>query len=102
MRNVLKVADIFAGIEIKRHERLSVQIVARSNRAVEARRRIADHEVDALACEIDCWVLPDGAAQGSIRITGLGELGFFRRNVTVHLPASGIVGCPHTDWSLRN
>jgi hypothetical protein len=62
MRDVLEVAGIFACIEIKRYERLGVEIVTGSDRAVEARRRIADHEVDALRREIDGWVLPDGAA----------------------------------------
>src|SRR5262245_45860908 len=62
MRNVLEVADIFARIEIKRYERLGVEIVTGPDRAVEARRRIADHEVDALRRDIDGWVLPDGAA----------------------------------------
>src|SRR5512132_652726 len=35
VRDVLEVADIFAGIEIKRHQRLRVEIVAGSNRTLE-------------------------------------------------------------------
>jgi hypothetical protein len=35
MRNVLEVADVFAGVEIERDQRVGVEVVARPQRAVE-------------------------------------------------------------------
>jgi hypothetical protein len=37
MRNILQMANVLAGIEIKRNERVSVKVVARTEPAVEIR-----------------------------------------------------------------
>ncbi len=63
MGDVLIVAGILAGVEIERHERVGVEIVAGTNGAVQVGRRIADHEIDALRGEIDRRVLPHAAAE---------------------------------------
>src|SRR5262245_54071775 len=66
--DVLEVADILAGIEIDRYERICVEIVARTDRAIEGGRRISHHEVDALRPEVDRGILPYRATEGLVRI----------------------------------
>ena len=70
VRDVLVVAHVLAGIEIDRDQAVGVQVVARANRAVEVRRRIADHEVDAVGLQIDRRILPDAAAE---RLVGIAD-----------------------------
>ena len=100
MGDVLEVADIFAGIEIDRDERLRVEIVAGPDRAVEVRRRVADHEVDALGLEIDRRVLPHAAAERLVRIAGLGELRLLGLDIAMQVFARGVLGRPHADGVL--
>ena len=53
MGDILEVANVFAGVQIERDERVGVEIVAGPDRAVEIGRGIADDEIDALRREID-------------------------------------------------
>ena len=100
MGDVLEVADIFAGVEIDRYERVRIEIVAGPDRAVEVRRRIADHEVDALGLEVDRRILPHAAAERLVGVAGLGELRLLGRDVAMHVLAGGVLGRPHADGVL--
>ncbi len=97
MRDILEVADIFAGIEIDRDQAVGVEIVARAHRAVEIGRGIADHEIDAPRGEIDRRVLPHPAAETLVGIAELLERRFFGRDVAVQVMAGRILGRPDAD-----
>ena len=101
MSDVLVMADIFARIEINRHQRVRVEIVAGPDRAVEVWRRIAGDEEDALRLEVDSRILPHTATKRLIGIAQLLERRLLSRDVAMHVPARGILGRPHADGVLR-
>ena len=92
--DILEVADIFAGVEIERHQRVCVEIVARTDGAVEIGRRVADHEEDPVRRQIDGRVLPDAATQGFRGIAVLGIGRFFSGDIAMHVAAGGVLLCP--------
>src|SRR5262249_23656170 len=100
--DVLEVADIPAGIEIERDQRVGVEVVAGAQRAVEIGRRIADDEIDAVGREIDRRILPDAAAERLVGIAGLGELVLLGLDIAVHVAAGGVLLRPHADRVFRN
>ena len=102
MGDVLKVTDIFAGLEIQRDQRVGVEVVAGPVRSVEVGRRIADDEVDPVGRKIDRGVLPHAAAELGIGIANLGERVLLRLDIAMHAAAGGILGRPNTDGILRN
>src|SRR3984957_20282738 len=61
--DILEVADIFAGLQIERDQRVRVEVVAGTDRTIEIGRRIADHEKDPVGRKIDSRILPDAAAK---------------------------------------
>ena len=63
MGDKLKVTGVTAGIQVQRHQRVGVKIVAGTHGAVEVRRRIADHEEDPVRRQIDRGVLPHASAE---------------------------------------
>ena len=94
MRDVLEVADVLAGVEVDRDQRVGVEVVARTQAAVEIGRRIADHEVDAGCVEIDRRVLPDAAAERLVGIAVLLQRRLLGLDVAVHVAAGGVVSSP--------
>ena len=95
------MADVLAGIEVERHQRVRVEIVAGAQRAVEVGRRIADHEIDPIGVEIDRRVLPDAAAQRLVGVAGLGQRRLLGRDVAMQDPARGVLLGPDADRVLR-
>src|SRR6202021_956927 len=51
--DVLEVADIFAGIEGKRNQRVRIEVIAGADRAVEVGGGIAHDKVDPVGGEIN-------------------------------------------------
>src|SRR6202034_2937233 len=98
----LEVASHLAGFEIDRNQRVGVEVVAGSLRAVEVRRGIADREVDALGGEIDRGILPHAATEGLVGITGLAELLLLGRDVAMQVATGCILRRPDADRVLRN
>ena len=94
MRDVLEVADVLAGVEVDRDERVRVEVVARAQRAVEIGRRIADHEVDAVRREIDRRVLPHAAAERLVGIAVFGKRRLLGRDVAMHVAAGRVRASP--------
>ena len=102
MRNVLEVADVFAGVQIHRDQRVGVEIVAGTHRTVEVGRRIADHKVDAVRRLVDRGVLPHAAAEGLVGIAVLGQRVLLGRNVAVLVSPGRVGGRPDADRALRD
>jgi hypothetical protein len=72
MRNVLEVANVFAGIQVERDKRVGIEVVASADRAVEVGRWVADDEIDPIRRQMDRGILPDGTTEWFIRIAYLG------------------------------
>src|SRR5438105_7245031 len=89
--DVLEVADILAGLEIERDQRVGIEVVARAQRSVEIGRRIADHEEDAVGGKIDRGVLPYAAAERPVRVAGLGELVLLGVDAALRVAAGGVL-----------
>ena len=100
MRNVLEVADVLAGVEIERDERVGIEVVAGADRAVEVGRGIADDEIDALRRQVDRRILPHAAAERLVGVAVLGERRLLGRDVAMHVAAGGVVGRPNADRVL--
>src|SRR5690606_26976495 len=62
VRDVLEVPTQGAGLAVEGDDGAGVQVVAGSDVAVEARRRVADAEVQGLGGGVVCGGHPDGAA----------------------------------------
>jgi len=97
MGDILEVADIFAGIQIDRHQTIGVEVVARTQRSVEIGRRVADDEIDPVRFQIHGRVLPDTAAERGVRVALRSKGSFLRLDVTLHVAAGRILGGPDTD-----
>jgi hypothetical protein len=78
------------------------RVVAGTDRTVEIRRRIADHEIDPVGREIDGRILPDAAAEFLPGVAGLGELVLFALDIEVHVAPGGVLCRPDTDRILRD
>src|SRR6476620_6452789 len=100
VRDELEVADIFAGVEIDRYQRLGIEIVAGPNGAVEVWRRVADHEEDTVGLEINRRILPHAAADRLVWVAGLGELRLLRLDIAMHVMAGSVVCRPHANGFL--
>ena len=100
MRDVLEVADVLAGVQIDRDERVGVEVVAGADCAVEVGRGIADHEIDALVGEIDRRILPNAAAERLVRVAVLGQRRLLGLDVAVQVASGRVLGRPDADGVL--
>ena len=96
------MADILAGIEIQRDQRVGVEVVAGPVRSVEIGRWIADDEVNPVGHKIDRGILPHAAPELGIGIANLGERVLFGLDIAMHIAAGCILGRPNPDGILRN
>ena len=94
MGDVLEVPLVGALVEVDRDHRIRVQVVARANRAVEVRRRIADDEEDRAGLLVDCGRHPHAAPQRLVERAVLREGRLLRRDVAVHVAAGRILRIP--------
>ena len=102
MRDVLEVADVLACIQVHGHERVGVEVVARTDRAVEVGRGVADDEVDAVRRLVHGRILPHAAAEGLVRVAVFGEGVFLRGDVAVLVPPGRVRCRPDTDRVFRD
>ena len=102
MGDVLEVADVFAGLEIQRNQRVRVEIVAGPVRAVEIGRGIADDEIDPVGRKIDGRILPHAAAELLQRDRRSWRVVLLGLDIAVHVAAGGVLGRPDADGILRN
>ena len=102
VRDILEMTDVLPGVEVKGNERIRVEIVSGPHGAIKVRRRIADHEIDAIGLEIDRGILPDASAQGLERIAGLGELCLLGRDVAMHVAPRGVLLGPDAHGIIRD
>ena len=98
--DVLEVAGVLAGVEIERDQRVRVEVVAGTDRAVEVGRRVADDEVDALRLEVDRGVLPHAAAERLVGIAELLQRRLLGRDVAMHVLAGGVMRRPYAGGVL--
>ncbi len=97
MGDILKMAYVFAGLEIDGHQRVRIKLVAGAIRTVEIRRWIADDKIEPVRRQIDGRVLPHAAAQLLVGIAGFGQLILFSLDIAVHVPAGGVFRRPDTN-----
>src|SRR5271170_1289145 len=95
------MADVLAGFQIDRHERVGIQIITWTHAAIDVGRRIADDEVDALVRKVYRWVLPDRTAERFVRIAALGQRRLFRSNVAMQIEARRVMCRPNTNRIYR-
>ena len=96
VRDVLVVPLVLAGVEIDRDERIGIEIVAGANRAIQVRRRIADHEVHRMRLPVDGRRHPHAAAERAIEVAALRrKLLLLGRDVALHVAADRVVLGPH-------
>ena len=92
--DVLRVPLVGALVQIDRHHRIGIQVIARTNPAVEIGRRVADHEKYGARLLVDRRRHPYAAAELLIERAVLGERGLFGVDIAVHVAARCVLGIP--------
>ena len=94
--DVLEVTDVATGLEIERHQRVGIEVVAGPQRPVEVGRRITDQKIDAVCGEVYRRILPHAAAERLVGVTSLRKLRLLGRDVAVHVTSGGVLLGPDT------
>src|ERR1700688_430713 len=95
------MADVLAGFQIDRYERVGIQIITWTHAAIDVGRGIADDEVDPLVRKVYRRVLPDRTAERFVRIAALGQCRLFRSDIAMQIEARRIMCRPHTNRICR-
>src|SRR5918994_2135670 len=90
MGDLVEVPPQLPGPVVQRHDGAGVQVITRSNTAIEVGRGIAGGEDHESAFEIDRGRLPDTAATPLPRICVFGAVRLFTRDVPVQPHTEGV------------